>query len=75
MWSKIKKHYHWIIAAVAIVQMLIYGGVVNNLSNYHMIPICQTMDISRTALSVPWSACSARCIPACCCGISASASR
>lgn len=57
MWSKIKKHYHWIIAAVAIVQMLIYGGVVNNLSNYHMIPICQTMDISRTAFSL---ACSIR---------------
>lgn len=55
MWNKIKKHYHWVIAAVAIVQMLIYGGVINNLSNYHMIPICQTMDISRTAFSLAWS--------------------
>ena len=51
MIGHIKKHYHWVIAAVAIMQMLIYGGAVNNFSGYHMIPVTAELGISRTAFS------------------------
>lgn len=36
--------------------MLIYGGAVNNFSGYHMIPVTQTLEISRTLFSVAESA-------------------
>lgn len=48
----LKKHYYWVIAAVALLQMLIYGGAVNNFSGYHMIPVTQTLEISRTLFSL-----------------------
>jgi len=51
-----RKHYYWVIAAVALLQMLIYGGAVNNFSGYHMIPITQTLEISRTMFSLAESA-------------------
>lgn len=48
----LKKHYHWIIAAVALLQLLIYGGAVNNFSGYHLIPVTEGLEISRTAFSL-----------------------
>lgn len=48
----VKNHYHWIIAAVAVLQMLIYGGAVNNFSGYHMIPVKDALEISRTMFSL-----------------------
>ena len=52
MWSFLKKHYHWVIAAMALLQLLIYGGAVNNFSGYHMIPVSEALGISRTAFSL-----------------------
>ena len=52
----LKENYHWVIAAVALLQMLIYGGAVNNFSGYHMIPVTQALGISRTAFSLAESA-------------------
>lgn len=52
MLRKLKKNYHWIIAAVGLLQLLIYGGAVNNFSAYHMIPVCEALDLSRTAFSL-----------------------
>lgn len=52
MREQIRKHYHWVIAVVAIVQMLIYGGASNNFSGYHMIPVTAALGISRTAFSL-----------------------
>lgn len=48
----IKRNYHWIIAAVALLQMLIYGGAVNNFSGYHMIPVTEALNITRTQFSL-----------------------
>ena len=48
----IKKNYHWIIAAVGVLQLLIYGGAVNNFSAYHMVPVCEELDMTRTAFSL-----------------------
>ena len=55
MWRFIKKHYHWIIAAMALLQLLIYGGAANNFSAYHMIPVSDALGISRTAFSLATS--------------------
>ena len=52
MLSWIKKNYHWVIAAVGLMQLLIYGGAVNNFSAYHMIPVCDELDLTRTAFSL-----------------------
>lgn len=48
MLSKIRKNYHWVIAAMALLQLLIYGGAVNNYSGYHMIPVTEALGITRT---------------------------
>ena len=48
----VRKNYHWIIAAVAIMQMLVFGGAVNNFSGYHVIPVTAALGISRTAFSL-----------------------
>jgi len=52
MLTKLKKNYHWIIAAIALVQLLVYGGAINNYSGYHMIPVTEALAISRTAFSL-----------------------
>jgi len=52
MLQKFKRHYHWVIAAVALLQMMIFGGAVNNFSSYHMIPVTEALGISRTAFSL-----------------------
>ena len=52
MLTKLKNNYHWIIAAMALLQLLIYGGAVNNFSGYHMIPVTEDLEISRTAFSL-----------------------
>ena len=51
----VKKHYHWIIAAVALLQMLVYGGAVNNFTSYHVVPVTEALGISRTAFSLAGS--------------------
>lgn len=50
-----KKHYHWVIAAVALLQLLIYGGAVNNFSSFHVVPVTEALGISRTAFSLAGS--------------------
>lgn len=48
----LKKNYHWIIAAMALLQLLVYGGLVNNFTGYHLIPVTEELEISRTAFSL-----------------------
>ena len=48
----IKRNYYWIIAAVALLQMLIYGGAANNFSGHHVIPVTEALGFSRTAFSL-----------------------
>ena len=55
MKNPFKNHYHWVIAAVALLQLLIYGGAVNNFTSYHVVPVTEALDISRTAFSLAGS--------------------
>ena len=45
-------NYHWIIAAVTVLHLLVYGGAGNNFAGYHMIPVTETLGVSRTAFSL-----------------------
>jgi len=50
--SWLKKNYHWVIAAVVFLELLFYGGSVNNFSSYHIIPITESLAITRTDFSL-----------------------
>lgn len=51
----LKKHYHWVIAVVVLLQLAIHGGAANNLSGLHLIPVTQALDITRTEYSLAGS--------------------
>lgn len=52
----LKKHYHWIIAAVMFLVMAVRGGAANNLTGLHLIPVTEALDITRTQFSLAASA-------------------
>lgn len=43
-----KENYHWIVAAVVLLMQFIYTGLVNNFTGYHLIPVSEALNISRT---------------------------
>lgn len=58
----LKRNYWWVIGAVSLVMALIYGGVYNNFSAYHMIPVSEELGCSRTAFSSVYSVRAVVCI-------------
>ena len=53
--KRIFDNYHWIIAAVTLLILFIYGGTANNFSSLHIIPITEELKISRTTFSLVYS--------------------
>lgn len=51
MKSFFRNHYHWIIMAVMLLQMGIHTGVANN-NGLFLLPVCQTLEISRSSFSL-----------------------
>ena len=49
------KNYHWVIAAVALLAYTIYGGILNNISSLYLVPVSETLGVSRTAISLTGS--------------------
>ena len=47
----LKSHYHWIIVAVVLLEMMVFGGVLNNLSGLFVVPVTQSLGITRTAFA------------------------
>ncbi len=47
----IKQHYHWVIAAIVFLEMVVYGGLINSASIF-IQPISQTLGVPTTAYSV-----------------------
>lgn len=47
----LKSRYHWVIVAVVLLEMMIYGGILNNLSSLFIVPVTQNLGITRTAFS------------------------
>ena len=52
----IHEHYHWIIAAVALLAFMVYGGIVNNVNSLYLVPVSESLNVSRTAFSFSSSA-------------------
>ena len=53
--SFLKKHYHWIIVSIVLIQLFTYGGLGNTFANLHVIPVTEDLGISRTEFSLPIS--------------------
>lgn len=51
MISKIKKNYHWLIAVIVFIEMLIFGGLINSGSVY-IQPVSMGLGVSTTAYAV-----------------------
>ena len=51
MFKAIKKHYHWLIAVIVFLEMIIYGGLINSASIF-IQPISDTLGVPTTAYSV-----------------------
>ena len=51
MLTYIKKHYHWIIAVIVFLEMIVYGGLINSASLF-IQPISETLGVPTTAYSV-----------------------
>ncbi len=49
--EKINANYHWVIAAVAVFAMLVCGGVANSINGITLIPITQSLGVSRSEFS------------------------
>lgn len=52
----IKKNYHWIIAAVILLELGIYLGIHNNVTSLYIIPITTELGITRGSASLAYSA-------------------
>lgn len=52
--SFIKKHYHWLIVALILLQLTIHGGTNNNLTLF-FLPVSQDFGVSRSAFSLATS--------------------
>ncbi len=50
--SWIRKQYHWMIAAMALLIMFIYGGAANTLNGLHILPVTRALDITRAQYSL-----------------------
>ncbi len=53
--KRLLDNYHWIIAAITLLMLFIYGGAANNFSSLHIIPVSEALGISRTTFSLIFS--------------------
>lgn len=49
--KQIRRHYHWVIAILAFIEMIIFGGILNSASVF-IIPISTTLEVSRGSYAV-----------------------
>ena len=43
----LRKHYHWAIALVVLIELAIFSGILNNIISLHLIPVTEDLGISR----------------------------
>ncbi len=53
--SYIKKNYHWLIAALVLIQLTIHGGTNNNFATLFFLPVSQDFGVSRSVFSLAGS--------------------
>ncbi|MBO5867691.1 MAG: MFS transporter, partial [Oscillospiraceae bacterium] len=49
------EHYHWVVAVVLLLMVLIHGGSLNNFSTLHLIPITEKLQITRADFAMAYS--------------------
>ena len=54
--STIKKHYHWVIAAVMLIELAVIGGIANNYNGLFLLPVTEDLGIPRASYSLAYSA-------------------
>ena len=56
MLTFIKKHYHWVIAAVMLLEMAVIGGIANNYNGLFLLNVTADLGISRASYSLAYCA-------------------
>ena len=51
----LRKHYHWAIAFVVLIELAIFSGILNNIISLHLIPVTEDLGISRGDFSLAFS--------------------
>ena len=51
MKTGLKKHYHWVIAVIVFLEMIVYGGLINAIGIY-TVPITEELGVGRGAYTV-----------------------
>ena len=51
MFKSIKRHYHWIVAILVFLEMIVFGGLINSASVF-IRPISESLGVKTTAYSV-----------------------
>jgi len=51
MIKRIRRHYHWVIAFLAFMEMIVFGGLLNSASVF-IIPISETLGVTRGSYSL-----------------------
>ena len=50
----VRQNYYWLIALVILIQLTVYGGILNNFGLY-LLPISETLQVSRSSVSLAFS--------------------
>lgn len=51
MKHKLRQNYHWIIAALVFLEIIVFGGLSNSV-NVFIIPVCQTLGVTRGSYGI-----------------------
>ena len=53
--NSLRKHYHWAVALVVLIEMAVFLGILNNIISLHLIPVTEDLGISRGDFSLALS--------------------
>lgn len=56
MKNRIRDHYHWVIAAIALLMVFIHSGAANNISSLFTLPVTKALGITRAEYSFAFTA-------------------
>lgn len=51
----LKQRYHWVIALVALLELFVHVGIVNNLVGLYVVPVSESLGITRAGFSLGFS--------------------
>lgn len=51
----VRKNYYWVIAIVVLIEMFVWGGIANNINGLFVIPVTESLGVSRGSYSLVMS--------------------